>query len=159
LKIFTKRFRQDQLVTTQGRPGAFLFSSISNLSSIFGKSKRRLPPNRRPFSPRPEFFQISEDLWKAPSPTGVVFHHQHRQLNPLLPFPCSRVFMECYIATVQHRLPVWCRSTTFGTSRIQHAFCWNSPRWTRSTASTHALNFARSLPRRLRLDEFRPGPR
>ena len=32
---------------------------ISNSSSIFGKFMRRLPPNSRTFSPRPEFFQIS----------------------------------------------------------------------------------------------------
>ena len=51
----------------------FVFSFISNSSSIFGELKRRSPPNRRTFSPRPEFFQISEDLWKAPPPTGVVF--------------------------------------------------------------------------------------
>ena len=51
----------------------FFFSFISNSSSIFGKPKCRSPLNRRTFSPRPEFFQISEDLWKAPPPTGVVF--------------------------------------------------------------------------------------
>ena len=69
----SKCFRPDQRVRFEGWPGAFFFSFISNSSSIFGKLKRHWPPNRRTFSPRPEFFQISEDLWKAPSPTGVVF--------------------------------------------------------------------------------------
>ena len=75
-KIFTKCFRQDQPVYPRAAR-RFVFSFISNSSSIFGSLSVPKPPNSRTFSPRPEFFQIS---WKqspvvagiTPSPTGVV---------------------------------------------------------------------------------------
>ena len=130
----SKCFRPDQRVRFEGWPGAFFFSFISNSSSIFGKLKRHWPPNRRTFSPRPEFFQISEDLWKAPSPTGVVFTTSIDSSTLPSPVPLFTFFHGGngpQTTTVQNHRHVWCRSTTFGTSQnFNIAYCWNSPRWT-----------------------------
>ena len=54
----SKCFRPDQRVRFE-LAWRFFYLFISNSSSIFGKFMRRLPPNSRTFSPRPEFFQIS----------------------------------------------------------------------------------------------------